>query len=238
MVLESDWVVCQGGQQAFSTEACRFCFLARPEIAQFSMSALLETQFCKQQKNLLHLKWECGVCYMRYTWSSVRSKLLIGLLYFLIFRWHILHSSILWSENMMGIFQENNVDVDDDYGPMLPKMKALKALHLTLREKHMNIRRYALRIIEPLSLSGSCWKHKQSCCSLQAAYQLQQVVRTLQTQARRVVCKMESHIEFLKKKITQNRCTFCPANFWNGWECHCLLPHLEGCASLLGCGGL
>ena len=56
----------------------------------------------------------------------------------------------------MGIFQEDNIDVDDDYGLMLPQMKALLALHLTLREKHMNIRRYALRIIKPLSLSGGC----------------------------------------------------------------------------------
>ena len=157
---------------------------------------------------------------------------------FLIFRWHILHSSILRSETMMGIFQEDNVDVDDDYGLMLPQMKALKALHLTLREKHMNIRRYALRIIKPLSLSGGCWKYKQSWLFSSGSLPTTTSNTDFADSGKAGgVQNGESHWIPQKENHTKSL-YFCPANFWNGWECHCLLPHLEGCASLLGCGGL
>lgn len=214
-----------------------FFFLTRPEIAQFSMWRCWKHSFASN-KTKISCIWsvECvtwGILGVRCDQSYWLDSHI-----FLIFRWHILHSSILRSGTMMGIFQEDNIDVDDDYGLMLPQMKALLALHLTLREKHMNIRRYALRIIKPLSLSGGCWKYKQSWLFSSGSLPTTTSNTDFADSGKAGgVQNGESHWIPQKENHTKSL-YFCPANFWNGWECHCLLPHLEGCASLLGCGGL
>ena len=193
--------------------------------------ALLETQFCKQHKKIFCM-WEC------FTWGILGSWCAQSY-------WQESYISTFWA----GIYcipgkWENDKDFPwkacrcrwwlfRSIGPMLPEMKALKALHLTLKEKHINIRRYALRIIEPLSLGSCCWKRKQSCFYLQAAYQLQQAIRTLQNEARWVVRKMETHIEFLEKNIIQNRWTFVQPISGMSF-CHCRCPCSKVVPALLG----
>ena len=102
MVLESDWVVCQGGQQAFSTEAYPKFFDTSGNRTIFHVGAFGKQSFANNRKRFS--AFEVGV------WSVLHE----GYLEFgaikaidwtpIFSHFHVAYITYLRSENMMGDF--------------------------------------------------------------------------------------------------------------------------------------